>query len=51
VVAGVLSQMPHGVGAADRVGLAQEVVADANVAVRVGAAELGESGTGTDSHL
>ncbi len=35
-----------GVGATDRVGLAQQVVAEAHVAVRVGAPELGQRGAG-----
>ncbi len=42
----VLAQVPDRVGAPDRVGLAQEIVAQANVAIRVGAAQLLERCTG-----
>ena len=43
--------MPHGVGPADRVGLAEQVVGEADVAVGVGAGQLGERRAGPGAHL
>ena len=42
----VLAQVPDGVGAADGIGLAQEVLGQADVPVRVGSAQLLERRTG-----
>jgi hypothetical protein len=43
--------MAHRIGSADRVGLAQEVVAQADLGVGVRAADLAECGTGPRAHL
>ena len=43
--------MAHGVGPADRVGLAEQIVGQADVAVRVGAGQLGERGARPGPHL
>ena len=51
VVVRVLSQVPDGVGATDRVRLSQEVVAEADPAVRIGATELGQGGAGAGADL
>ena len=51
MVGRVVAQVPGGVGAPDRVRLAQQVVGEADVAVGIGAAELGERGAGAGAHL
>ena len=43
--------MADGVGSADGVGLAQQVVAEADLRVRVGAADLGQRRARADAHL
>ncbi len=42
MVGRVLAQVARDVGAADRVGLAEQVVGEPDVAIRVGSAELGQ---------
>ena len=48
---GIALEVADGVGAADRVGLAEQVVAEADLGVRVGAADLGQRRTRPDAHL
>ena len=43
--------MAHGVGPADRVGLSQQIVGEADVAVGVGAGQLGQRGARPGPHL
>ena len=51
VVGGVVAQVAGSVGAPDRVRLAEQVVGEPHVAIRVGAAELGERGAGAGADL
>ena len=50
-VGGVVLQVAHGVGPADRVGLAQQVVGQADVAIGIGAGKLRERGARPGLHL
>jgi hypothetical protein len=43
--------VPHGVGSSDRIGLAEQVIGQADVAVRVGTGQLGERGARAGPHL
>jgi hypothetical protein len=43
--------MADGVGSTDGVGLAQQVIAEADLRIRVGAADLGQRRTRADAHL
>jgi hypothetical protein len=47
----VALEMPDGVGTADRIGLSQEVVAQPDLGVRVGATYLRQRGARSRSHL
>ena len=51
VVGGVVAQVARGVGAPDRVGLAEQVVGEPDVAIGVGAAELGQRRAGAGADL
>jgi hypothetical protein len=51
IVLGVALQMTDGVGATDRIGLAQQVVAQADLGVGVGAADVTQGGAGSRAHL
>ncbi len=51
MVGRVLAQVARDVGAADRVGLAEQVVGEPDAAVRVGAAELGQRAPRPGAHL
>jgi hypothetical protein len=48
---GVALQVADGVRTADRIGLAQQVVADRHLRIGVGAADLAQRRTGARSHL
>jgi hypothetical protein len=50
IVLGVLAQMARRVGATDRVRLAEQIVGEADVSVRVGAHQLGERGPSPSAH-
>ncbi len=50
-ILGIVAQVTNRIGAADRVGLAEEVVGEADAAVRIGSAKLGERGTRALAHL
>ncbi len=47
----VVLQVPHGVGSPDRIGLAEQVVGQGDVAVGIDAGQLGERGTRAGPHL
>ena len=51
MIGGVGAQVARDVGAADRIRLADEVVGEADVAIRIGAAELGQRGSGASADL
>jgi hypothetical protein len=48
---GVVAKVTHRVGAPDRVGLAEQVVGEPDVPVRVGAAQLAQRGARSGAHL
>ena len=47
----VVLQVPHGVGSPDRIGLAEQVVGQGDVAVGIDAGQLGERGARAGPHL
>ncbi len=51
MVLGVVAKVANHVGAADRVGLAEQVVGERDVAIRVGVAELGQRRAGARADL
>jgi hypothetical protein len=51
VVLGALAQVADGVRAADRIGLAEQVVGERDRAVGVRAGKLGQRGAGAGAHL